>query len=200
MLGGRFRASFRPLNDAIIQGRIRGVVGIVGCNNPKDKSGRLHQHADPGADQAQRPGAQDRLRGHRLGQGGHAHARSGAGGGRRRACARSARPSASRRCCTWAAAWTTPASWRRRPRSCSRAAWATTCRRCPAVGVAPEWMSEKAVAIGCYFVASGIDVVLGHPVPHRRLGERHPLPQRGDEGAVRRLVPRLRRPAPGGGR
>jgi carbon-monoxide dehydrogenase catalytic subunit len=33
----------------------------------------------------------------------------------------------------------------------------------PAVGVAPEWMSEKAVAIGCYFVASGIDVVLGHP-------------------------------------
>jgi carbon-monoxide dehydrogenase catalytic subunit len=33
----------------------------------------------------------------------------------------------------------------------------------PAVGVAPEWMSEKAVAIGTYFVASGIDVVLGHP-------------------------------------
>ena len=31
------------------------------------------------------------------------------------------------------------------------------------MGVAPEWMSEKAVAIGCYFVASGIDVVLGHP-------------------------------------
>jgi carbon-monoxide dehydrogenase catalytic subunit len=33
----------------------------------------------------------------------------------------------------------------------------------PAVGVAPEWMSEKAIAIGCYFVASGVDVVLGHP-------------------------------------
>jgi carbon-monoxide dehydrogenase catalytic subunit len=33
----------------------------------------------------------------------------------------------------------------------------------PVVGVAPEWMSEKAVAIGCYFVASGIDVVLGRP-------------------------------------
>ncbi len=33
----------------------------------------------------------------------------------------------------------------------------------PAVGVAPEWMSEKAVAIACYFVASGVDVVLGHP-------------------------------------
>ena len=35
MLGGRFRASFRPLNDNIINGRIRGVVGIVGCTNPK---------------------------------------------------------------------------------------------------------------------------------------------------------------------
>jgi len=33
----------------------------------------------------------------------------------------------------------------------------------PAVGVAPEWMSEKAIAISCYFVASGIDVILGHP-------------------------------------
>jgi len=33
----------------------------------------------------------------------------------------------------------------------------------PAVGVAPEWMSEKAIAIGCYFVASGIDVILGNP-------------------------------------
>jgi carbon-monoxide dehydrogenase catalytic subunit len=33
----------------------------------------------------------------------------------------------------------------------------------PVVGVAPEWMSEKAIAIGCYFVASGVDVILGHP-------------------------------------
>ncbi len=33
----------------------------------------------------------------------------------------------------------------------------------PAVGVAPEWMSEKAVAIACYFVASGVPVVLGNP-------------------------------------
>jgi carbon-monoxide dehydrogenase catalytic subunit len=35
MLGGVFRASFRPLNDAIMQGRITGVCGIVGCNNPR---------------------------------------------------------------------------------------------------------------------------------------------------------------------
>ncbi|MBE3098287.1 MAG: anaerobic carbon-monoxide dehydrogenase catalytic subunit [Planctomycetes bacterium] len=35
MLGGRFRASYRPLNDNIMNGRIRGVVGVVGCTNPK---------------------------------------------------------------------------------------------------------------------------------------------------------------------
>ncbi|GAI25284.1 unnamed protein product, partial [marine sediment metagenome] len=30
-LGGRFRASYRPLNDNIINGRIRGAAGVVGC-------------------------------------------------------------------------------------------------------------------------------------------------------------------------
>ena len=34
-LGGKFRASYRPLNDAIIKGRLRGVVGVVGCNTVK---------------------------------------------------------------------------------------------------------------------------------------------------------------------
>jgi len=35
MLGGKYRASYRLLNDNIINGRIRGVVGMVGCSNPK---------------------------------------------------------------------------------------------------------------------------------------------------------------------
>jgi carbon-monoxide dehydrogenase catalytic subunit len=35
MLGGRFRSSYRPLNDNIINGRIRGVGVIVGCDNYK---------------------------------------------------------------------------------------------------------------------------------------------------------------------
>jgi len=34
-LGGTFRASYRPLNDNIASGRIRGVAGVVGCTNPK---------------------------------------------------------------------------------------------------------------------------------------------------------------------
>ncbi len=35
LLGGTFRASYRPLNDNIIGGRIRGIAGVVGCNNPR---------------------------------------------------------------------------------------------------------------------------------------------------------------------
>jgi carbon-monoxide dehydrogenase catalytic subunit len=39
MLGGRFRASYRPLNDNIMNGRIRGVVGIAGCTSPRIGAG-----------------------------------------------------------------------------------------------------------------------------------------------------------------
>jgi carbon-monoxide dehydrogenase catalytic subunit len=39
MLGGSFRGSYTPLNDNIINGRIRGVAGVVGCTNPKNQAG-----------------------------------------------------------------------------------------------------------------------------------------------------------------
>ena len=42
LLGGLFRASYRPLNDNIINGRIRGVAGVVGCNNPRVKQDDVH--------------------------------------------------------------------------------------------------------------------------------------------------------------
>jgi carbon-monoxide dehydrogenase catalytic subunit len=35
LLGGSYRASYRPLNDNIINGRIRGIAGVVGCNNAR---------------------------------------------------------------------------------------------------------------------------------------------------------------------
>ncbi|MBI4649959.1 anaerobic carbon-monoxide dehydrogenase catalytic subunit [Candidatus Desantisbacteria bacterium] len=35
MLGGTFRGSYNPLVENIKNGRIKGVVGIVGCNNPR---------------------------------------------------------------------------------------------------------------------------------------------------------------------
>jgi len=34
-LGGTFRGTYRPLNDAIMDGRIRGVAAVVGCNTTK---------------------------------------------------------------------------------------------------------------------------------------------------------------------
>ncbi|MGA2269592.1 MAG: anaerobic carbon-monoxide dehydrogenase catalytic subunit [Bryobacteraceae bacterium] len=34
-VGGRFRAGYRPLIDAVAAGRIRGIVGVVGCNTPR---------------------------------------------------------------------------------------------------------------------------------------------------------------------
>lgn len=42
MLGGTFRASYTPLNDNIINGRIRGVAGVVGCNNARIKQDFVH--------------------------------------------------------------------------------------------------------------------------------------------------------------
>jgi carbon-monoxide dehydrogenase catalytic subunit len=35
----------------------------------------------------------------------------------------------------------------------------------PAAGSAPEWMSEKAISIGHYFVASGVYTVFGVTLP-----------------------------------
>ena len=35
LLGGLFRASYKPLNDNIINGKIRGIAGVVGCNNAR---------------------------------------------------------------------------------------------------------------------------------------------------------------------
>jgi carbon-monoxide dehydrogenase catalytic subunit len=43
-LGGVMRGSFRPLNDAIAAGRIRGVVANVGCNNPRVTQDATHQY------------------------------------------------------------------------------------------------------------------------------------------------------------
>ena len=35
----------------------------------------------------------------------------------------------------------------------------------PAAGAAPEWMSEKAISIGQYFVASGVYTMFGVTLP-----------------------------------
>jgi carbon-monoxide dehydrogenase catalytic subunit len=162
MLGGRYRASFRPLNDAIIQGRIKGVVGIVGCNNPKTK---LDSYINSLTSEL----IKQNVLVLKTGCAAIASAKEGrltpetaleqAGPGLKEVCEAVGIPPILHM------------------GSCvdnSRILEASTevvlegglgddISQIPAVGVAPEWMSEKAVAIGCYFVASGVDVILGHP-------------------------------------
>jgi carbon-monoxide dehydrogenase catalytic subunit len=41
-LGGSFRGTYYTLNDNIINGRVRGVAGVVGCNNARTKHNRDH--------------------------------------------------------------------------------------------------------------------------------------------------------------
>ena len=41
-LGGSFRGDYYTLNDNIINGRIRGLAGVVGCNNARTKHNRDH--------------------------------------------------------------------------------------------------------------------------------------------------------------
>jgi carbon-monoxide dehydrogenase catalytic subunit len=162
MLGGRFRASFRPLNDAVIQGRIRGIAAIVGCNNPRTR-------VDAYINTLTRTLIGQNVLVLKTGCAAIASAKEGmlrpeaaleaAGPGLREVCEAVGMPPVLHM------------------GSCvdnSRILEAGTevvlegglgddLSQIPAVGVAPEWMSEKAVAIACYFVASGIDVVLGHP-------------------------------------
>ena len=59
----------------------------------------------------------------------------------------------------------------------------------PAVGLAPEWMSEKALAIGTYCAASGAYVIFGVQLPGRRQPDESAcdiMTQQGWETAVRR--------------
>jgi carbon-monoxide dehydrogenase catalytic subunit len=41
-LGGKYRGTFRPLNDAIISGRLRGVAAVIGCNTVKKIQDKHH--------------------------------------------------------------------------------------------------------------------------------------------------------------
>jgi len=41
-LGGSFRGDYYTLNDNIINGRIRGIGGVVGCNNARGKHNEAH--------------------------------------------------------------------------------------------------------------------------------------------------------------
>ncbi len=164
MQGGRFRASFRPLNDAIMAGRIRGVAGIVGCNNPRIMQDSYHDYL-----------AIEFIKNDVLvvttGCGAHACAKAGymrpevalemAGPGLREVCeAIGCPPILHLGACVDNSRILTIAT-----HMVHEGGLGDDISDLPAVGLAPEWMSEKALAIGTYFVASGMYVIFGSESP-----------------------------------
>jgi len=41
-LGGRYRPSYRPVNNGIMDGRLRGVAAVIGCNTPQKTQDKSH--------------------------------------------------------------------------------------------------------------------------------------------------------------
>jgi carbon-monoxide dehydrogenase catalytic subunit len=164
MLGGSYRASFRPLNDAIRDGRIRGVAAIVGCNNPRSKQDYLHVKV-----------TRDLLMQDVLvvetGCGAIAAAKLGlllgeagldqVGPGLRQVCETIGIPPVLHMgSCVDNTRILTVLT-----QMVEEGGLGDDIDQVPAVGLAPEWMSEKALAIGTYCVASGAYVMFGGSSP-----------------------------------
>jgi len=163
MLGGAFRASYRPLNDNIINGRIRGVRAVVGCDSMRVRSGYVHTTV------VKELIANDVL----VLVTGCAATACGRAGLLRPEAAELAGPGLREVCET---VGMPPVLHMGSCVDNSRILIAATeivregglgddIYQIPAAGCAPEWMSEKAIAIGQYFVASGVFVVFGRTFP-----------------------------------
>lgn len=164
MLGGSYRASFRPLNDAIMAGRIRGVAAIVGCNNPRSSQDYLHNlvvkellkqdvlvvQTGCGAIAAAKLGLM-------LGEAGLTEV----GPGLREVCeAVGIPPVLHMGSCVDNTRILTVLT-----QMVEEGGLGDDIDQIPAVGLAPEWMSEKALAIAAYCVASGVYVIFGGSSP-----------------------------------
>ena len=162
MLGGRYRASFRLLNDAILQNRIVGVVGIVGGGNPKQK-------ADDYTVALIRALIERNVLVFTTGCAAIAAGKAGllrpeagltmAGDGLREVCQAVGMPPVLHMggCADNSRMLEAAAEMVR------EGGLGDDLSDLPLVGVLPEWMSENEMAIGCSFVASGVDVILGVP-------------------------------------
>ncbi|HVN95741.1 MAG TPA: anaerobic carbon-monoxide dehydrogenase catalytic subunit [Syntrophorhabdaceae bacterium] len=164
LLGGLFRASYRPLNDNITNGRIRGVAGVVGCNNVRSV------HDEGHITMIKELIKNDVLV---LTTGCAAMACGKAGLLKPEAAGEFAGPGLAEVCET---VGIPPVLHMGACVDNSRILIAATAvvkegglgddlSDIPAAGAAPEWMSEKALAIGQYFVASGIFTVFGTTWP-----------------------------------
>ncbi len=160
LLGGLFRASYRPLNDNIINGRIRGVAGVVGCNNARVKHNEGH------IAMVKELIKNDVLV---LTTGCNAIACAEAGLMVPEAAAEYAGAGLAEVCET---VGIPPVLHMGSCVDNSRILIAATAMvkdgglgddisDLPVAGAAPEWMSEKAISIGQYFVASGVFTVFG---------------------------------------
>lgn len=160
ILGGKYRATYKPLNEAIIQGRLRGVAGVVGCNNPKQKHDYFHTTL-----------VKELLKNDVLvlqtGCAAIACAKQGllipeaaqtfAGQGLKETCeAVGIPPVLHLGSCVDNSRILTAAS-----AMIAEGGLGEDLADIPAAGAAPEWMSEKAITIGFYFVASGVFTVFG---------------------------------------
>ncbi|MFC2003225.1 anaerobic carbon-monoxide dehydrogenase catalytic subunit [Chloroflexota bacterium] len=164
LLGGMFRASYRPLNDNIINGRIRGVAGVVGCNNARVTHDDIH------VTMVKELIKNDVLV---IQTGCSAMALAKAGLMVPEAAAEYAGEGLASVC---EAVGIPPVLHLGACVDNSRILIAATAMvkdgglgddisDLPAAGAAPEWMSEKAIAIGQYFVASGVFTVFGATWP-----------------------------------
>ncbi|MCJ7512944.1 MAG: anaerobic carbon-monoxide dehydrogenase catalytic subunit [Anaerolineales bacterium] len=160
MLGGSYRSSFRPLNDAIMSGRIRGVVADVGCNNPRTTQDASHDYLvreflknDVLVVETGCGAIASGKFGYLLGEA----AMEWAGPGLREVCEATGMPPVLHMgSCVDNSRILTVLT-----QVVEEGGLGDDISEVPAVGIAPEWMSEKALAIACYCAASGAYVIMG---------------------------------------
>lgn len=163
MLGGSFRSSYTPLNDNVINGRIRGVAGVVGCTNPRMKQDYVHVELVKELIKndvlvLQTGCSQIALAKAGLTTPEAAHL---AGPGLKEVCETVGMPPVlGIGSCVDNSRILIAASEMVR-----EGGLGSSIADLPAAGAAPEWMSEKAICIGQYFVASGVYTVFGVTFP-----------------------------------
>ena len=163
-LGGTYRPSYRPLNDGIQTGRLRGVAGVVGCNNPKVVHDESHLALVKELIRNDVLVVQTGCSAIACGKAGllaPEAAMKYAGKGLQEICRAVGIPPVLHigSCVDNTRILTACAEM------VAEGGIGDSFDKLPVAGAAPEWMSQKAIAIGMYFVASGIHVVIGQPLP-----------------------------------
>ena len=163
MLGGTFRGGYSPLNDNIINGRIRGVAGVVGCTNPKVKQDSIHIELVRELIKNDVLVLQTGCSQISLAKAGFLvpEAAPLAGPGLAEVCETVGMPPVlGLGSCVDNTRILIAAS-----EMVKTGGLGNSIADLPVAGCAPEWMSEKALAIGQYFVASGVYTVFGIGFP-----------------------------------